>query len=71
MSKQIAGQARTSSDVRLSFPKIALFFDGVDYIIERTTQSVLSSKILLVVLTALFLFTCELIRFAVFVLKGH
>lgn len=71
MSKEIARQATASSDVRLSFPKIALFFDGVDYIIERITQSVLSSKMLLVVLLALFLFACELIRFAIFVLKGH
>ena len=71
MSKEIARQATASSDVRLSFPKISLFFDGVDYIIERITQSVLSSKMLLVVLLALFLFACELIRFAIFVLKGH
>ncbi len=54
-----------------SFPKIKLFFDGVDYVIERATHSVLNSKILLLVLLGLFILACELIRFAIFILKGH
>ena len=71
MSKEIARAATTSSDLRLSFPRIALFFDRVDYVIERITHSVLNSKVLLVVLLGLFVLVCEMVRFALFIWTGH
>lgn len=71
MSKEIARAATASSDLRLSFPRIALFFDRVDYVIERITHSVLNSKVLLVVLLGLFVLVCEMVRFALFIWTGH
>jgi uncharacterized membrane protein YidH (DUF202 family) len=56
---------------RDTFPKIALFFDGVDYIIERLTHSILTSKILLIVLLGLYLLGLEMVRFARFIWSGH
>jgi len=54
-----------------TFPKITRFFDGVDYVIERLTHSVLHSKILLLVLLALFILALEMARFVRFIWIGH
>jgi hypothetical protein len=71
---QMVQQISTSSiqpTGRNSFPRIELFFDGVDYVIERLTHSVLNSKILLIVLLGLFVLALEMVRFAKFIWMGH
>jgi hypothetical protein len=54
-----------------SFPRIEVFFDGVDYVIERITHSVLNSKILLLVLLGLFVLALEMVRFGKFIWMAH
>jgi hypothetical protein len=70
MAQEISAPS-TSSIKQNSFPRIAVFFDGLDYVIERLTHSVLNSKMLLLVLLGLFLLTLEMVRFAIFILAGH
>ena len=70
LSRQISTPS-TLPAYRDTFPKITLFFDGVDYVIERLTHSILNSKILLLVLLGLFILGLEMGRFARFIWMGH
>lgn len=64
-------EAGSQRDAELLFPRIKLFFDAVDFVIDRATHSILNSKILLLVLLGLFVLICELVRFGVFIVVGR
>lgn len=75
-------ESLTTTDKSKDFPKITAFFDGTEYIFERTVQLLkrifqltiellVESKILVLVIVGLIILVIELYRFIQFLLVPH
>jgi hypothetical protein len=69
VAQRIESTSLVPTNTSGDFPRIRGFFDGLDYTIDRSTQSLMKAKYVFLALLVLVLSVVEMIRIAVIILS--